>query len=274
MIMSIWSFIASLFGFEEKPSPNAGYGWRADKPDHRDHLYEMPVGAGGALPASTDLEPHCPPVYDQGQLGSCTANAIGGAYEFDLRKQGKTDFMPSRLFIYYHERAIEGTIKSDSGAEIRDGIKTIADKGVCTEKTWPYVISRFAKAPSSAAYAEATHHTAVSYQRLDGTNLTQLKTCLASGYPIVFGFTVYEAFESQEVAQTGVLNMPQPGEQMMGGHAVLIVGYDDATQRFKVRNSWGTGWGLNGSGYFTVPYAYVTNANLADDFWTVRTVKG
>ena len=84
----------------------------------------------------------------------------------------------------------------------------------------------------------------------------------------MFGFTVYEAFESQQVAQTGVLNMPQPGERSMGGHAVMAAGYDDAQKRFIVRNSWGTGWGQNG--YFTMPYDYLTSRNLSDDFWTIR----
>jgi C1A family cysteine protease len=98
-----------------------------------------------------------------------------------------------------------------------------------------------------------------------------LKGCIASGYPFVFGFTVYDAFESQEVAKTGVLNMPGPKEKVQGGHAVLAVGYDDATQRFAVRNSWGKDWGIKG--YFTIPYSYLTTTNLADDFWTIRILK-
>jgi C1A family cysteine protease len=172
----------------------------------------------------------------------------------------------SRLFIYYDERVLEHTVASDSGGQLRDGIKTLKNQGVCSEKTWPYVISKFAKKPSPACYQEALRHKIMSYQRI--VSLDQMRACLAEGFPFVFGFTVYASFESQQVAATGVANLPQPGERVLGGHAVLGVGYNDAQQRFVVRNSWGTGWGLQG--YFTLPYDYLANCNLADDFWTVR----
>lgn len=244
-------------------------GWRPDTPDQRDHKLMLEVPA--QLPTKVDLRANCPAVYDQGQLGSCTANAIGAAYEYDLKKQVKPDFMPSRLFIYYNERLIEGTVKQDAGAEIRDGIKVIAQKGVCTEKTWPYTISKFKTAPSAKANTEALKHQAVSYKRVAQT-VKDLQTALVAGYLVVFGFSVYESFESDEVAQTGVLNMPSAGEQMVGGHAVLLVGYDNTTQRWLVRNSWGSDWGQ--AGYFTMPFAYLTNTNLSDDFWTVTSIEG
>jgi C1A family cysteine protease len=210
-------------------------------------------------------------VYDQGQLGSCTANAIAGAIEFDRIKQKLEDvFTPSRLFIYYNERVIEGTVNTDSGAQIRDGMKTIGQQGGPHEALWPYDIAKFTDAPSANAVADGQQHTAISYQRVV-RNLNQMKGCLAAGYPFVFGFTVYESFESQAVASTGVVPMPAPNEQVLGGHAVLAVGYDDSQQRFIVRNSWGPGWGM--SGYFTLPYTYLTDENLSDDFWTVRLVK-
>src|SRR5262249_21513787 len=117
------------------------YGWVPDFPDHRDHLYAAPVVNLSALPAKIDLRPHCPPVYDQGQLGSCTGNAIAGAIHFDRVKQHKTpDFVPSRLFIYYNEREMEGTVSSDAGAQIRDGIKSVSERGDCPETQWPYEI--------------------------------------------------------------------------------------------------------------------------------------
>ena len=223
------------------------------------------------LPSKVDLRANCPAVYDQGQLGSCTGNAIAGAIQFDRMKQNLTpDFVPSRLFIYYNERVMEHTVSTDSGAMIRDGIKSVANYGVCPEVSdWPYDINKFAQKPPIKAFSDAKLHKAVSYSRLIN-NIAQLKGCLASGYPFVFGFSVYESFESPEVARTGIVPMPQPTEKQVGGHAVMAVGYDDAEQRFIVRNSWNEGWGMEG--YFTIPYAYLTDNNLADDFWTIRIV--
>ena len=224
-----------------------------------------------ALPPSADLRADCPAVYDQGQLGSCTGNAIAGALEFDQMKEKLADvFTPSRLFIYYNERALEGTVASDSGAQIRDGIKSVAALGACHERLWPYDIAKFTQKPPKRAFTDAAKHTAVAYQRV-ARDLAQMKGCLASGYPFIFGFSVYDSFESQEVASTGHAPMPAAGEQMLGGHAVLAVGYDDSNQWFAVRNSWGPGWGM--AGYFTLPYAYLTQRSLASDFWTIRSVK-
>jgi C1A family cysteine protease len=246
------------------------YGWIPDLPDARDHLYAAPAPVLRALPPKQDLRETCPPVYDQGQLGSCTGNAIAGAIHFDRMKQKlKPAFTPSRLFIYYNERVMEGTVESDSGAQIRDGIKSVSHLGDCPEQDCPYDISKFAQRPSAKAYKEALKYKAVSYSRLVPT-LNQLQGCLASGYPFVFGFTVYESFESQEVANTGLVPMPASSEPVLGGHAVLAVGYDDAAQRFIVRNSWGRDWGQQG--YFTMPYPYLTSSSLSDDFWTIRLI--
>jgi C1A family cysteine protease len=246
-----------------------GYGWKPDLPDHRDHLYTAPMEILTSLPTNVDLRSQCPPVYDQGQLGSCTGNSIAGGIEFDLRKQNKQDFVPSRLFIYYNERTIEGTIDQDSGAQIRDGIKSVANLGVCPENEWPYDINEFTNKPSQKCFDDALKTKAESYSRVIRT-LNQMKGCLASGYPFVFGFTVYESFESQEVARTGVVPLPSADEQVLGGHAVLAVGYDDSQSRFIVRNSWGDSWGVKG--YFTMPYSYLLDENLSDDFWTIRIV--
>jgi C1A family cysteine protease len=232
-------------------------------------MYAAPMQVLTALPPTTDLRSKCPPVYDQGQLGSCTANAIAAAVEFDLIKENKKEFMPSRLFIYYNERYMEGTADSDAGAQIRDGVKSVANQGDCPEDLWPYDISKFADKPSQNCYDNAVQHKAVQYQRVI-RDLSQMKGCLASGYPFVFGFTVYQSFESKEVAQTGHASMPLSGEQAVGGHAVVAVGYDDSQNWFVVRNSWGTSWGMKG--YFTLPYSYLLNANLSDDFWTIRVV--
>jgi len=243
-------------------------GWLPDLPDVRDHMFAAPMNVMATLPPSVDLRSKFPPCYDQGQLGSCTGNAIAGSVQFERRKQMLSpDFIPSRLFIYYNERVIEGTVNTDAGAQIRDGIKAVNKQGVCSEKTWPYVIGKFTNKPSAAAYKEAAKHTVTSYSRVART-LTQMKGCLAAGFPFVYGFTVYESFESAAVAKTGKVPMPKPGEKVLGGHAVLAVGYDDKQDRFITRNSWGPSWGQKG--YFTMPYAYLTEPNLSDDFWTIR----
>ena len=244
----------------------AYYGWIPDLPDQRDLFYSAVHALPMRLPAKVDLRALCPPAEDQGQLGSCTANALAGALEFLELKQNESLVDLSRLFIYYNERVIEHSVKQDSGAMLRDGIKTLAKQGVCPEKLWPYAIKQFAKKPPAACYAQAKQHTISSYQRLSTTD--EMRACLAAGYPFVFGFTVYESFESATVAKTGVLNLPKKSERAIGGHAVCAVGYDDTAQRFVVRNSWGADWGKQG--YFTMPYAYLADRNLSDDFWTMR----
>jgi C1A family cysteine protease len=218
-----------------------------------------------------DLRSECPPLYDQGQLGSCTANAIAGAIEFDQRKQSSTEFVPSRLFIYYNERIIEGTVSQDSGAQIRDGMKSVATLGAPPEVDWPYDITKFAQLPPKAAFDDAKQDVVSSYARV-AQNLTQMQGCLATSYPFVFGFTVYESFESDTVSQTGIVPMPAQGETVLGGHAVVAVGYDDSRRVFIVRNSWGPTWGAKG--YCFMPYEYLLTPSLSSDFWTVRSVTG
>ncbi len=219
-----------------------------------------------SVPASTDLRPLCSPVENQGSLGSCTANALAGAVELLERKNNVPFEDVSRLFIYYKERVIEHTVDWDSGAMLRDGMKTLVKLGVCEESLWPYVISKFAVKPPASSYREALDRQVTSYQRI--LTLEEMLACLADGFPFVFGFSVYESFESPEVARTGIVNLPPQGERLIGGHAVLAVGYDQQDRRFLVRNSWGSDWGMRG--YCTMPFEYLADRNLSDDFWTIR----
>jgi C1A family cysteine protease len=241
-----------------------------DNPDARDILYAAPVmSLINGLPPAVDLRPQCPPVYDQGQLGSCTGNGIAAAIEFDQMKQKQPVFAPSRLFIYYNERVMEGTVNSDAGAQIRDGIKSVATLGAAPETDWPYDISKFTKRPPAKAYADAKKDLVSSYSRVAQV-LNQMQGCLAEGYPFVLGITVYESFESDAVAKSGVVPMPAQDEKVIGGHCIVAVGYNSNKRVFILRNSWGTGWGMKG--YFTMPFEYLLDSRLASDLWTIRSV--
>jgi len=245
------------------PTLNKGYGWKPGLPSQSHPLYTARVEAA-ALPPSVDLRPHCPAVYDQGQLGSCTGNGWAGAVEFLRLKQGLTDYAPSRLFIYYNERVMDNDVPTDAGASISDGAHVVSTQGCPNETEWPYDITKFADQPPANVYADGLQHLALQVQQVS-QDLTSMKEVLADGLPIVIGFTVYPSFESQQVAQTGIVPMPGHHEQPVGGHCVVVVGYDDSHKRFIMRNSWGTGWGLQG--YFMMPYTYLTNSRLASDFW-------
>lgn len=260
-----------------------GLGWRRDLPDHRDFAYAAPADVLTALPTKIDLRSDMPAVYDQQAIGSCTANAIAGAIQFDRSKLAETpDFVPSRLFIYWNERNMEHSVPLDAGAELRDGIKSISRYGAPPENDWPYVAtpadpntnlfppnSAPVNKPSTAAYTEGAKHLALSYFRVQQT-LSQLKGCLAQGFPFVFGFAVYSSIYDSHGQPVITLPMPRSSDAILGGHAVLAVGYQDSTNTFICRNSWGPS--VQDHGYFYIPYAYLLDMNLAGDMWTVRKI--
>lgn len=245
------------------------YHCAPDEPDSRDRFRAFNI----ATPNKRDLrDKEAFPLFNQRSLGSCTANAIAAAFHFDQHKQeNKSQFAPSRLFIYYNEREMEGTTKQDSGAMIRDGIKSVHKLGICPETMWPYDISKFTEKPPQLCYEVAKQNRAEKYERLT-QDLSHLKGCLASGFPFVFGFTVLTSFETDEVKKTGIMPMPQREDQAVGGHAVLAVGYDVKDSVFIVRNSWGETWG--DGGYFYMPFDYMTNKDLCRDFWVITWVDG
>lgn len=243
------------------------YGFVRDLPDHRDRFFLERVAV---LPKAVDLRKGMPPVYDQGNLGSCTANAVSAALDFDRRKQGKPFETPSRLFVYYNERKDDGDISTDAGASIRESIKAVTRYGACPETEWPYNVAKFTAKPTAKCYTDALLYEGLTYLSVT-QSATALKSSLALGFPVCIGISVFESFESPVVAQTGIVPLPAKSEQMLGGHAVLLCGYDDAAGTWTVRNSWGAAWGQ--AGYFTLPYAYLTNSGLSSDFWTLRSVK-
>jgi C1A family cysteine protease len=243
---------------------NKGYGWKPKLPSIQFPLYAARVEAA-ALPTKVDLRPECPPVYDQGELGSCTGNGWAGAVQFLRIKQKLADTTtPSRLFIYYNERVDDNDVAQDAGAAISDGAEVVTKIGCPDESLWPYDITKFADDPSPAVYENASAHLVLQVQQVS-QDLTSMKEVLADGLPIVIGFVVYPSFETQAVTETGIVPMPSHHEKPVGGHCVMLVGYDDTQSRFIARNSWGTGWGVEG--YFMMPYAYLTNSRLSSDFW-------
>jgi C1A family cysteine protease len=255
----------------KRPSRHGGYGGVRDLPDARDSKYAAPLSKfPKGLPRSVDLRSKCPPVYTQGKLESCTANAVAAAIEFDQMKQGARRFVPSRLFIYYNTRAIENTIAQNAPTRPRDGVKAVAKQGAPAESVWPYDVAKFARQPPKSAYDKARQNIVTSYSAV-ARDITQMRGCLADGYPFVLGFAAYASFEGPAVKASGILPMPASGEKKMGDHVVLAVGYDDSKKSFIVRNSWGPRWGLKG--YFWMPYAYLQDKHLAADFWTLRSVK-
>lgn len=249
------------------PRLKKGLGWKPDLPDQRDKAY---VAAPVKLPSSVDLRSKMPPVYDQGQLGSCTANAIGAHLDFNRTLQGEKLITPSRLFIYYNERVLENSVSSDSGATMRDSIKAVVKFGACPESEWKYLVSKFADKPAAQCFTDALQFQALTYLNIR-RSLNTMKSCLASGFPFVAGITVYDSFESAQVAKDGKVPLPNSNEAVLGGHAILIVGYDDKTNSFICRNSWGASWG--DKGYFYMPYTYLLRSDLSASFWTLRKVE-
>lgn len=247
------------------PSPrNRIYGCKPDIIDHRDIKYSSIFNWKKEYPDNVDLRPLMPPIVDQGKLGSCSANAFAGALGF-LMNKNKKNFIPlSRLFLYYNERVIENSVMSDSGAMLRDGIKTLVKQGICDESIWPYDIAKFTNQPSKICYVQALDRQILSYSRI--ITLDDMLTCLSSGFPFIVGISIFDSFESQQVAQTGAVPMPLSNETLLGGHAVVCVGYDNVNKFFIMRNSWGTSWGTQG--YFTMPFNYMLK--FANDMWAIR----
>jgi len=242
------------------------YNLKRDLVDFRD--YEFKISEPIILPPVVDIRANCGKIYDQGDLGSCTSQAGVSAIDFLENVDNITPREDlSRLFLYYNERLLENSTRSDSGASVRDVCKALNKYGVCSESLDPYIISKFRNKPSNDAYNDGVNHKCTEYFRLNGMN--DIKNCLYSGFPIIFGFSVYSSFDSDTVTQTGIVPMPSRRERMLGGHCTLIVGYSDEKKWFICKNSWGADWG--DLGYFYLPYSYLS---LMSDFWKITKVTG
>jgi C1A family cysteine protease len=238
-----------------------GYGWKPSLPDHRDLIADT-----SQLTIRPEVDPRkaMPAIYDQGQLGSCTGNAIAAAIEYDASLTKPLGYTPSRLDIYYGERSYEGTVPVDSGAYGRDGFKFAHVTGVIPETDWPYDIAKFKDQPPTEP---TKRHKIGAYKAVPQT-LTAFKAALSNRQTIIFGFSVYESFESQEVATTGIMPIPGQGESQIGGHEVLLCGYlKDHPEHGLVRNSWSASWGI--AGYFLMPWTVLLDPNMASDFRTI-----
>lgn len=244
------------------------YGYIKDLPDLRDYTTtgHNTFGLSNSNVTKVDLSNLFPPVYDQAGLGACVPNSLASVIEFLQNKEKITQYTPSRLFIYYNTRVIDGTVKSDSGCTFRNCIKSYNDLGSPPENYWLYMPFRFTTKPSKKAYDEGLKHKELRYVKIS-QDLDSLKAVLTSGYPFVFGMVCYQSFESKEVASTGNVPLPKKDEKPTKGHAGVCVGFDDATKQFLCRNSWGSKWGKKG--YYTLPYEYMINSNLTGDHWMI-----
>jgi C1A family cysteine protease len=289
-----------------------GMGWLPDRPDVRDYVSTTPqvqerlssagsktvrllaeraatVSEGsdpaGELPATTDLREWFSDVEDQETIGSCTANAAVGIVEYYQRRTHGKHLDMSRLFVYKVTRKLLG-LTGDTGAYLRSTMGALALFGTPPERYWPYDVAQFEEEPPAFAYAFGDNFEALTYYRLDpaGTPadqvLAQIKSHLAAGQPAMFGFTVYSSLQQPD--KPGEIPFPSPRENVLGGHAIVAAGYDDArvvknpvdgsttTGAFLIRNSWGTSWGEAGYGW--LPYEYVLQG-LAQDWWVMTSAE-
>jgi C1A family cysteine protease len=263
-------------------------GWKRDLPDFRDYMLKSPKveevlqksqplkSAMSTLPSEVDLRPWCSPMEDQGNLGSCTANAGVGLMEYFQRRAFGKHLDASRLFLYKVTRKLEG-YQGDTGAYLRTTMKAIVLFGIPPTKYWPYNVADFDIEPPAFCYSFAQSYKATRYYRLDplgqppSDTLKMVKTFLAAGLPSMFGFSVYSSIP--DIGEgTGEIPFPQPGDGFLGGHAVVAIGYDDSKEiagkrgALLIQNSWGDYWGEGGYGW--LPYAYVEQG-LAVDFWSL-----
>ncbi len=239
-------------------------GWMPSPPDERDITYTLRMAPKKKLPATVTLEKKLPGVFDQGNLGSCTAQA-GSAALYAIAAPKEFDPNPSRLFLYYFIRKLQGNTAEDTGGYIRNVFKAANKVGVASEALWPYDIEKFTTEPNVMAQVDAKNHIALKYESLP-QDIEAAKDCLASGYPVIFGMLLLTNFF--KIKKDG--KMPLPEGRIEGGHALCAIGYSNRRKAFLVRNSWGPNWGAKGN--FWLPYDIFESSDFVDDIWTVKLV--
>lgn len=250
--------------------PKHFYGCKRDIADPRDKVLSIPKLGIERLPAVVSMRSKCPPIFDQGDTNSCTGQATAAGLKL-AECINATVKMPSRLFIYYNGRLPDNGVSSDGGAFIRNVIKGIKKYGFADESIWPFDAGRITVKPDKSAYNAGDDFQLVEYARVPQT-LYDIRRTLAHGYPVICGIAIYSSFESERVSKTGVVPMPLlRSEELIGWHAVLVIGYNDDKRMFECRNSWSSAWG--DSGYFWLPYEFLTNYSLAADLWVISKIK-
>lgn len=255
-------------------NPHGGYGWKRSLPDIRDQPFTAALMARlpTTVPAHRDDRgtKYMPPVYNQGQTSSCTGNGSGGALHYMRRKQGLSEFQPSRSFIYYNGRVGEDPI-TDNGSQVRSVIKGLAQYGACSEAEWAFDPTHINDKPADKCFFDAKTDLVTGYAAVP-QDIDAIRACISSDTPVVFGFTVYPQFESDAMSRSGMMEMPGDSDAPLGGHCVLACGYSDNSKVVICRNSWGPDWG--DGGFFYMGYDYVINSGLAADFWQIDVVTG
>jgi C1A family cysteine protease len=236
---------------------NSRYKLRADPKDFRDILYTRVCTP---LKKIVDLRPWASKIEEQGHLGSCTGNAVVGAYELLQNYKNTYQLDLSRLFVYYNSRLLEGAVNQDEGAYIRDAIKALREYGICEETLWPYRIDRFAMTPDENSYNDAKKRNIKNYYRL--TSIDDIIDALNNNLPVVFGMLVYSTFD--EVTPIDyIVKIPSKYESPIGAHAMTLVGYDLDKELLLCRNSFGVNWGNDG--YCWIPFDYAKSEFI--DMW-------
>lgn len=260
---------------------NRVYNYKFQNHDERDYIFKPPkeihnlssidpknpLSAKQSLPQKyfiTDNPLYKSPILDQEYLGSCVANSVKSMM-FTV-STGKVDL--SRLQLYMCFREIDGSsLTEDTGGTVRGAMKAVAQYGVCQESIWPYIISKFARLAPSKAFTSTYKLNNFVYTSIK-QDLEIIKSSLTLNLPIVLGIMIYSSFETPFVDKYGIIPIPDTKkERILGGHCILLVGYDDSKSYFKFQNSWGTNWGDSGYGY--IPYQYILNTRLSSDLWNM-----